>query len=65
MSASNDNLQGDRLAYGVPEAALAMSVSKATVWDWIRLGKVRSVKIGGRTLIPREELLRLLEPDAA
>lgn len=63
MSAANDNL--DRLAFGVADAAKAMSVSKATVWDWIRQGKVQPKKIGGRTLIPRSELLRLLEPDAA
>lgn len=57
MTAANDN----RLAYGVPQAAEAMCVSKATVWEWIRQGKVRSVKIGGRTLIRREELVRLLD----
>ena len=60
MSAANDNL----MAYGVKEAAAAMCVSKATVWEWIRQGRVRSVKIGGRTLIRREELVRLLD-DAA
>ena len=57
MSAANDN----RLAYGVTQAAEAMCVSKATVWEWIRQGRVRSVKIGGRTLIRREELVRLLD----
>lgn len=64
MSAANDNLS-DRLAYGPADAARVMSVSRATVFEWIRQGKVRSVKIGGRTLIAREELLRLLKPDAA
>lgn len=61
MTAANDN----RLAYGVEEAAEAMSVGKSTVWRWIHDKRVRSVKLGGRTLIPREELLRLLEADAA
>lgn len=62
---ANDNL-GGRLAYGVEDAATAMSVGKSTVWRWIHDGKVQTKKIGGRTLIPRSELLRLLEePDAA
>jgi excisionase family DNA binding protein len=61
MSA-NDN---DRLAYGIPEAAHAMSVSKSTIWNWIALEKVKTKKVGGRTLIPRSELERLLQDDAA
>lgn len=59
MSAANDN-PGDRLAYGVEDAATAMSVGKSTVWRWIQDGKLRTVKLGGRTLIPRSELLKLL-----
>ena len=61
MSAANDN----KLAYGIEDAAQAISVGKSTIWRWIHGKKVRTVKLGGRTLIPREELLRLLEPEAA
>lgn len=61
MSAANDNRLAERLAYGVEDAATAMSVGKSTVWRWIHDGKVRTKKIGGRTLIPRSELLRLLD----
>lgn len=60
MSAANE-----KIAYGVQEAAEAMSVGKSTVWRWIHDGKVRTVKLGGRTLIPRPELERLVLPDAA
>jgi excisionase family DNA binding protein len=60
MSVANDNQLADRLAFGVDEAATVMCVGKSTVWRWIHDKRVRSVKLGGRTLIPREELLRLL-----
>ncbi len=60
MSAANDN----KLAYGVEEAASALCVGKSTVWRWIHDGRVKTIKLGGRTLIRREELLRLLD-DAA
>ena len=60
MTAANDN----RLAYGVTEAAAALSVGTATVWRWVKDGKVKTLKIGCRTLIRREELVRLLD-DAA
>ncbi|WP_426050619.1 excisionase family DNA-binding protein [Brevundimonas sp. SL161] len=61
MTAANDNGLADRLAFGVEEAATVMCVGKSTVWRWIHDKRVRSVKLGGRTLIPREELLRLLD----
>jgi excisionase family DNA binding protein len=60
MSVANDNQLADRLAFGVDEAATVMCVGKSTVWRWIHDKRVRSVKLGGRTLSPREELLRLL-----
>lgn len=60
MTAANDN----RLAFGVEEAAAALCVGKSTVWRWIHDGRVKTIKLGGRTLIRREELLRLLD-DAA
>lgn len=55
----------DPLAYGVKDAARAMSVSEWTVWAWIRESKITAVKLGGRTVIARSELLRLLDDRAA
>lgn len=62
MTAANDNR--GRLAYGVQEAADALSVGKSTIWRWIHDGRLKPIKLGGRTVIRREELLRLLD-DAA
>ena len=60
MSAANDN----KLAYGIEEAAQAIGVGKSTIWRWVHDGRVKTIKLGGRTLIRREELMRLLD-DAA
>ena len=60
MSAANDNL----LAYGVKEAAVALSVGESTLWRWIKAGQLRTCKLGGRTVIRREELVRLLDEAA-
>ncbi|WP_313453168.1 helix-turn-helix domain-containing protein [Brevundimonas sp.] len=60
MSAANDN----KLAYGIEEAAQAISVGKSTIWRWIHDGRVKTIKLGGRTLIRREELMRLLDEAA-
>ena len=45
----------------VPETAAALGVSSDLVYDEIRAGRIRSVRIGRRILVPREELDRLLQ----
>jgi excisionase family DNA binding protein len=46
-------------AYGPVEAARLLGKGEATVWRWIRSGKILAVRIGGRTLIPEKEIERL------
>jgi excisionase family DNA binding protein len=46
-------------AYGPEEAAKLLGKGEATVWRWIRDGKILVVRIGGRTLIPEREIERL------
>lgn len=60
MTPANDN----KLAYGIEEAARAIGVGKSTIWRWIHDGRVKTIKLGGRTLIRREELMRLLDEAA-
>lgn len=51
-------------AYGPEEAAKLLGKGVATIWRWIRDGKILVVRIGGRTLIPEKEIERLhKEPD--
>ena len=54
-----------RLAYSVKEAAAALGVSEWKVREAIYQKQLRAVKLGRRTLIPREALDKLLsEPDS-
>ena len=39
--------------------------SKSTAYRWVRSGKVPSVKIGKRILIPKAAVLKLLTPTEA
>lgn len=48
------------LALGINAAAEAMSISRSLIYNMIRDGRLKSVKIAGRTLIPRSEIERLL-----
>ena len=45
--------------YDADEAAKILGIGYATVWRWIRAGKLIPVKMGGRTLIPKSEVERL------
>ncbi|HEX6969658.1 MAG TPA: helix-turn-helix domain-containing protein [Micromonosporaceae bacterium] len=50
----------------VEEAARLLNIGRSTAYDLIRSGRLRSVKIGRRRLIPRdalESLLASLEED--
>jgi len=46
----------ERLLFSVPEAAVSLSISRATAWKLVSDGRLAAIKIGGRTLVRREAL---------
>jgi excisionase family DNA binding protein len=50
-----------KLAYTVDEAGPALGLGRTTVFDMIREGEITAKKVRGRTVIPREELQRILD----
>ncbi len=52
----------DRIAYSVKEAAAALGVSEWMVREEVRTGRIDSVRLSSRILIPRRELDRLVNP---
>lgn len=54
-------------AFPVIAAAEQLNCSQSHVWNLIRRGAIRPMRLGRRTLIPASELSRLLgeAPDAA
>ncbi len=49
------------LALSVRDACASLSIGKTTLYALIRAKKLPVVRIGGRTLIPVEGLLRLVD----
>lgn len=45
--------------YDAEEAARLIGIGYATLYRWIKGGKLIAVKLAGRTLIPRSEVERL------
>jgi excisionase family DNA binding protein len=51
----------DRLAHSIEEAADCLGVGRSVLCELIRDGRVKSVKIGRRRLIPDEALRSYLQ----
>jgi excisionase family DNA binding protein len=54
-----------KLAVDVPGAAERLSIGERTVWDLVHSGRLRSVRIGRRVVIPVAALDEFLNGDAA
>lgn len=52
-------VSADRFAYTVNDACEAMGIKRTLLYRLVRRGALQTVKIGGRTLIPRSEIERL------
>ncbi|MGH8036507.1 MAG: helix-turn-helix transcriptional regulator [Stenotrophomonas sp.] len=50
----------DPLLHRIPDACRRLSVSRTTLYELIKSGEIRSVKIGSRSLVPEADLQRVL-----
>ena len=57
--------QGERLTLTVAEAAAMLGVSPSAAYDYVRMGLVPSIRLGGRILVPRRALLELIDGPVA
>ncbi len=57
----NTNLE--KLLLSKAEAAELLSVSYPTVDRHIKAGKIPSIKLGGRCLVPRKALIKMIDDD--
>ena len=53
-----------KLGYSIREACHASSLGRTTLYKAIATGRLRSVRVGGRTIIPAEALIALIAEEA-
>lgn len=58
---TKDGNAGERLTFSAIECARILGVSRATVYEAIHNGTIPSLRIGGRLLVPRSALTRMLD----
>ena len=51
--------------YGAMDAARLIGIGYATLYRWIKSGKLIPIRLAGRTLIPKIEVERILKVRAA
>lgn len=52
-----------KLAYSIREACAATSIGRSTLYAHIAAGRLQVRKVGGRTVIPAENLIALITGD--
>jgi len=63
-SIKNDAPPLPRLVYTINEACKVSTFARQTIYNHINAGRLRVVRVGGRTLIPVESLHSLLAGEA-
>ena len=60
------NVQPDtlpRTAYSLDEVAQSLGLSRSTLYSEMAAGRLQTVKLGRRRLVPARELERLVRPE--
>jgi excisionase family DNA binding protein len=53
------------LAYSVKDACAVSSLGRTTLYTHINAGRLKAIRVGGRTLIPAESLRALIAGEVA
>ena len=53
-----------KIAYSIREACRASSLGRTTIYSHIAAGRLRAVRVGGRTIIPADALHALIAGEA-
>jgi excisionase family DNA binding protein len=53
----------DRLAYPIKQACQMLSIGRTSLYEMVKKGELKLIKIAGRTLVPRSEIVRLTSLD--
>ncbi len=49
----------DIRAYRVKDFCARMGISASLFWKYVKMGRIRVIRIGGRVLVPNDEAVRI------
>ena len=53
------------LAYRIADACYTLGIGRTSLYELVKTGELKLIKIAGRTLVPRSEIERLTSVDRA
>lgn len=56
----NTEAQPNLLANRIQDACRRLGVGRSTLYELIKAGEIRTIKIGTRTLVPEDELQKVI-----
>lgn len=56
----NTDTQPNLLANRIQDACRRLGVGRSTLYELIKTGEIRTIKIGTRTLVPEDELQKVI-----
>lgn len=60
-----DTVTSPKLAFTIGEACAASTLGRTTLYAHIKAGRLKAVRIGGRTVVPAESLRSLIAGEVA
>lgn len=51
----------DRLAFRIDEACARLGIGRTSLYELVKTGQIKLIKIAGRSLVPASELERLIQ----
>lgn len=55
------NAAAETLLVSVEDFGLTVGIGRSMAWELVRTGRIASVKLGARRLVPRDEIERFVE----
>lgn len=53
------------MAYRIPDACHVLGIGRTSLYELVKAGELKLIKIAGRTLVPHSEIERLTSVDRA
>jgi len=65
MERSTQRSDGERMAFRIADACTALGIGRTSLYELVKAGELKVIRIAGRVLVPRSEIERLTSIDRA
>lgn len=59
--AKSTEVKPDQLLLSVPQVAQALNITERFVWNLLKAGEIKRVRVGRRSMVTKQDLLEFIE----